>query len=74
MEDAPPDLYQREHAEVVYFVGCFVVRFSPRVQRIAESVCPRDDAVRVDFHDPGRRRNVLRLSLKSPDNSIKCRR
>ncbi len=36
MDDAPADLYQREQAEVVYFVGCSS-SFSPRVQRIAES-------------------------------------
>lgn len=36
MDDAPADLYQREQAEVVYFVGCSS-SFAPRAQRIAES-------------------------------------
>lgn len=36
MMDAPDDLYQREQADVVYFVGC-VSSFAPRAQRIAES-------------------------------------
>ena len=48
MEDAPPDLYQREHAEVVYFVGCSS-SFSPRVQRIAESFVRVMTAAKVDF-------------------------
>jgi heterodisulfide reductase subunit D len=48
MEDAPPDLYQREHAEVVYFVGCSS-SFSPRVQRIAESFVRVLTAAKVDF-------------------------
>lgn len=48
MEDAPPDLYQRERAEVVYFVGCSS-SFSPRVQRIAESFVRLLAAAQVDF-------------------------
>lgn len=48
MEDAPPDLYQREHAEVAYFVGCSS-SFSPRVQRIAESFVRVMTAAKVDF-------------------------
>ncbi len=48
MEDAPPDLYQREQAEVVYFVGCSS-SFSPRVQRIAESFVRVMTAAGVDF-------------------------
>lgn len=36
MTDAPEDMFQRERAEVVYFVGC-VTSFEPRAQRIAEA-------------------------------------
>jgi heterodisulfide reductase subunit D len=48
MDDAPADLYQRDQAEVVYFVGCSS-SFSPRVQRIAESFVRVLDAAGVDF-------------------------
>ena len=48
MEDAPPDLYQRDRAEVVYFVGCSS-SFSPRVQRIAEAFVRVMTAAGVDF-------------------------
>lgn len=48
MDDAPADLYQREHAEVVYFVGCSS-SFSPRVQRIAESFVRAMTAANVNF-------------------------
>lgn len=37
MEAAPPDLYVRPQAEIVYFVGC-VTSFAPRTQRIAEAL------------------------------------
>ncbi len=46
--DAPEDLYQREQAAVVYFVGCSS-SFSPRVQRIAESFVHTLEAAQVDF-------------------------
>jgi Fe-S oxidoreductase len=48
MDDAPADLYQRGHAEVVYFVGC-ASSFSPRVQRIAESFVRVMTAAEVNF-------------------------
>ncbi len=48
MEDAPPDLYRRDRAGVVYFVGCSS-SFSPRVQRIAESFVRVMAAAGVDF-------------------------
>ncbi|MGE5619159.1 MAG: (Fe-S)-binding protein [Sphingomonadaceae bacterium] len=48
MDDARPDLYQRDRAEVVYFVGCSS-SFSPRVQRIAESFVRLLAAAQVDF-------------------------
>ena len=48
MDDAPADLYQRDDAEVVYFVGCSS-SFSPRVQRIAESFVRMLTAAEVNF-------------------------
>lgn len=48
MDDAPADLYQRETAEVLYFVGCSTA-FSPRVQPIAESLVRLMSAAEVDF-------------------------
>jgi heterodisulfide reductase subunit D len=48
MDDAPADLYQRQQAEVVYFVGCSS-SFSPRVQRIAESFVRLMTAADVNF-------------------------
>ncbi|HLB46224.1 MAG TPA: (Fe-S)-binding protein [Anaerolineales bacterium] len=48
MTDAPDDLYQRERAEVVYFVGC-VTSFEPRAQRIAESFARLLTAANVNF-------------------------
>jgi Fe-S oxidoreductase len=48
MDAAPADLYQREQAEVVYFVGCSS-SFSPRVQRIAESFVRLMTAADVNF-------------------------
>ncbi len=48
MDDVPADLYQRDQAEVVYFVGCSS-SFSPRVQRIAESFVHVLDTAGVDF-------------------------
>jgi Fe-S oxidoreductase len=48
MDDAPPDLYQRDQASVVYFVGCSS-SFSPRVQRLAESFVKIMTAGDVDF-------------------------
>lgn len=47
--DAPPDdLYQRDRADVLYFVGC-LSSFSPRTQRIAESFVHVLNAAGVDF-------------------------
>jgi heterodisulfide reductase subunit D len=48
MDDAPSDLYQRDQASVVYFVGCSS-SFSPRVQHIAESFVRVMTAAEVDF-------------------------
>jgi heterodisulfide reductase subunit D len=38
MEDPPEDGFYREHADVVYFVGC-MSSFSPAAQDIAETYC-----------------------------------
>lgn len=48
MDDAPPDLYQRPLAGMMYFVGCST-SFSPRVQRIAEAFARVMTAAEVDF-------------------------
>lgn len=48
MDDAPDDLYQRDTADVVYFVGCNS-SFSPRAQHIAESWVRLLAAAGVDF-------------------------
>jgi heterodisulfide reductase subunit D len=48
MLDPPDDLYQRETADVVYFVGCST-SFSPQVQRIAEAFVRVMTAAEVDF-------------------------
>jgi len=48
MDDAPADLYRRERAEVVYFVGCSS-SFSPRVQHLAEAFARILTAAQVDF-------------------------
>lgn len=48
LEDAPADLYQRDQAEVVYFVGCSS-SFSPRVQRIAKSLVRVMTAAEINF-------------------------
>ena len=48
MAEAPDDLYQREQAGVVYFVGC-VSSFAPRAQRIAESFAQVLTSAGVDF-------------------------
>jgi heterodisulfide reductase subunit D len=48
MADAPDDYFQREQAEVVYFVGC-VSSFAPRAQSIAESLVRILNAAEIDF-------------------------
>ncbi len=46
--DVPADLYQREKAEVVYFVGC-LASFSPSVQSITETLTSLLTKAGVDF-------------------------
>lgn len=48
MAAAPPDLFQRPRADVVYFVGC-VTSFSPRTQRIAEAFAQILESAGVNF-------------------------
>ena len=48
MDDPPDDLYQKEQAEVVYFIGC-VSSFSPAVQKIPEAFCEILTRAKVDF-------------------------
>lgn len=48
MADAPDDLYVREQAEVVYFIGC-VTTFSPTAQPTAEALVRIFTAAGVNF-------------------------
>jgi len=48
MAEAPDDLYQREKAEWVYFVGC-IASFSPAVQSIPEAFVQLLTKAGVDF-------------------------
>jgi heterodisulfide reductase subunit D len=48
LDDPPDDLYQKERAEVVYFIGC-VSSFSPAVQKIPEAFCEILTRAGVDF-------------------------
>ena len=48
MDDAPPDLFRRDRADAVYFVGCSS-SFSPRAQSIAESFARLMSAAGVSF-------------------------
>lgn len=48
MDDPPDDEYQREKAEVIYFIGC-VSSFSPAVQQIPEALCQILTKADVDF-------------------------
>ena len=48
MDDPPDDMYEKEKAEVIYFIGC-VSSFSPAVQNIPELFCQTLDKANVDF-------------------------
>jgi len=48
MEDLPDHMYEKEKAEVVYFVGC-VASFFPSVQTIPENLVRIFDSAEVDF-------------------------
>ena len=48
LPEPPEDLYQREHADVIYFVGC-MASFSPAVQDIPGAFVEVLDRAGVDF-------------------------
>lgn len=48
MDDPPDDLYQKEKAEVVYFVGC-IASFSPAVSSIPEAMINILNHAGIDF-------------------------
>ncbi|MFH1951942.1 MAG: heterodisulfide reductase-related iron-sulfur binding cluster, partial [Pseudomonadota bacterium] len=48
MDDPPDDLFQKEKAQVVYFIGC-VSSFSPAVQMIPEQFCEILTKTDTDF-------------------------
>lgn len=48
LEDLPDHMYEKERAEVVYFVGC-VASFFPSVQAIPENLVQIFDSAEVDF-------------------------
>ncbi|MHB8859067.1 MAG: (Fe-S)-binding protein [Thermoleophilia bacterium] len=48
LPEPPDDLYQKEHAEVIYFVGC-IASFSPAVQDIPGTMVEILDRAGVDF-------------------------
>ncbi|MEW5956779.1 MAG: (Fe-S)-binding protein [Chloroflexota bacterium] len=64
MPDAPDDLYVREQAEVVYFVGC-VSTFSPTAQRIAEALVRVLSAAEVNFTLLGEKEACCGFPLKA---------
>ncbi len=47
-DDVPDDMYQREKAEVVYFIGCMAA-FSPAVQSIPEAFIEVLKKAEIDF-------------------------
>lgn len=48
LDEPPDDLFQRQKAEVVYFIGC-IASFSPAVQNIPETFCNILTKANVDF-------------------------
>ncbi len=64
MADAPDDLYLREQAEVVYFIGC-VTTFSPTAQRIAEALVRILSAAEVNFTLLGEKEACCGFPLKA---------
>ena len=57
-------MYQKEKAQVLYFVGC-VASFFPLVQKIPQAFVQILDKSDVDFTTLGRRGVVLRISSHS---------
>lgn len=64
MDAAPPDLYMRPQAEIVYFVGC-VTSFAPRTQRIAEAFVQLLDAAVASFTILGEGESCCGFPLRS---------
>jgi Fe-S oxidoreductase/nitrate reductase gamma subunit len=62
LDDPPDDLYQKEQAEVVYFIGC-VSSFSPAVQKIPEAFCQILTKANVDFTILGERERCCGFPL-----------
>ncbi len=62
LDDPPDDLYQKERAEVVYFIGC-VSSFSPAVQKIPEAFCQILTKANVDFTILGERERCCGFPL-----------
>ena len=62
LDDPPDDLYQRDRAEVVYFIGC-VSSFSPAVQKIPEAFCQILTKANVDFTILGERERCCGFPL-----------
>jgi heterodisulfide reductase subunit D len=62
LEDPPDDLYLKEKAEVVYFIGC-VSSFSPAVQKIPEAFCQILTKANVDFTILGERERCCGFPL-----------
>ncbi|MGD9041214.1 MAG: heterodisulfide reductase-related iron-sulfur binding cluster, partial [Desulfobacteraceae bacterium] len=62
LDDPPDDLYQKEQAEVVYFIGC-VSSFSPAVQKIPEAFCQILTRANVNFTILGERERCCGFPL-----------
>jgi heterodisulfide reductase subunit D len=62
LDDPPDDLYQRDRAEVVYFIGC-VSSFSPAVQKIPEAFCQILTRANVNFTILGERERCCGFPL-----------
>ena len=62
LDEPPDDLYQRDRAEVVYFIGC-VSSFSPAVQKIPEAFCQILTRANVNFTILGERERCCGFPL-----------
>lgn len=64
MMEAPPDLYQREKAEVLYYVGC-MSSFSPAIQGIPQAYAQVLEKAGVDFTILGEKEWCCGFPLKA---------
>ncbi len=62
LDDPPDDLYQKERAELVYFIGC-VSSFSPAVQKIPEAFCQILTKANMEFTILGERERCCGFPL-----------